>query len=68
MQIILITAEDVYLEDIERAFQDHRSRAIEQKKSNYLEATIYQASNCIIDDKHIISIKKIERGDLNANR
>ena len=62
MQIILITAEDVYLEDIERAFQDHRSKAIEHKRKSFIEATIRQASNCIIDDKHIISIKKIERG------
>jgi len=60
MEIIIIASENVHLEDIEKAFQDNRTKAIEQKRTSYLSTKILPASNCRINDKHIMFIRKEE--------
>jgi len=58
MEIIIITEDDVSIEDIEQAFKDHRARAKEYNHKSYLTARSFPVSNCRSNDKHIILIQK----------
>ena len=60
MEIIIITEDDVSIEDIEQAFKDHASRAKEYNHKSCLTARSFPVSNCRTNDKHIILIKKEE--------
>ena len=58
MEIIIITEDDVSIEDIEQAFKDNRARAKEYNHKSYLTARSFPVSNCRSNDKHIILIQK----------
>ena len=60
MEIITVTDGNVEMEDIERAFKDHATRAKEHSRKYYLTIHTLPASECKCNDKYVIFIKKEE--------